>query len=243
MSKILVVDDDPALLRAYSRILAAAAYQVLQAATGEEALRLCAAEAPDLVLLDAVLPDLEGLEVCRRIKTDEALAGTFVVMISGQRTSGDQQADGLEAGADGYLTKPIERRALLAHVRALLRIKNAELAIRASEERQRQLVEELIGANRRLEEYSRLKAEFVANMSHELRTPLTAIIGFAQLVRLSEAGKPIPPSCERAFEKILRNARLAAGCDDHWTKPIVDVALFKAMIGELAARGRKLTAR
>ncbi|HYG62200.1 MAG TPA: response regulator [Thermoanaerobaculia bacterium] len=224
ISKILVVDDDPALLRGYSRILEEAGYAVAQAATGEEALRACAGEMPDLVLLDSVLPDLDGIEVCRRIKTTKALAGVFIVMLSGQRTSGDQQAAGLEAGADGYLAKPIERRALLAHIRALLRIKNAEQAIRASEERQRHLVEELTEANRRLEEYNRLKAEFVANMSHELRTPLTAIIGFAQLVKLSEGDTPLPKSCERAFEKILRNARhLLALIDD-----VLDIAKIEA---------------
>jgi DNA-binding response OmpR family regulator/two-component sensor histidine kinase len=216
-ARILVVEDEPALLAGYTRTLRSQGYEVLQSATGEDGWQICSEERPDLVLLDTMLPDLEGIEVCRRIKSNPELAQTFVIMISGQRVSGDDQALGLEAGADGYLTKPIERRALVAHIRALLRI-------RESEERQRQLVVELTEANRRLEEYNRLKAEFVANMSHELRTPLTAIIGFVQLVEMTQKGEPIPAPYATAFERILRNGRhLLALIDD-----VLDVAKIEA---------------
>jgi len=224
MAKILIVDDEPALLEAYARILAAANHQIFRAETGEEALATCRAERPDLVLLDSVLPGIQGLEVCKRIKGDPELSRSSVILISGRRVSPDEQAEGLESGADGYLTKPIERRTLLAHVRALLRITEAERALRESEERQRQLVGDLMRANRRLEEYNRLKAELVANMSHELRTPLTAIIGFVQLVQMTEAGKPVPPAYATAFERILRNGRhLLALIDD-----VLDVAKIEA---------------
>jgi signal transduction histidine kinase len=222
-AKILLVDDEPALLYAYARVMEAAGYQVRQASTGKEGLRACREERPDLVLLDAALSDADGVEICRRIKSDPGLVGTFVILLSGRRLSADDQVEGLEAGADGYLAKPIEQRALLAHVRALLRIKRTEQELRESEERQRSLVEELKEANRRLEEYSRLKAEFVANMSHELRTPLTAIIGFAQLAEMS-AGKPAPPPYQRAFERILKNGRhLLALIDD-----VLDIAKIEA---------------
>jgi DNA-binding response OmpR family regulator len=181
MAKILIVDGEPALREDYARILASAHHEIFRAETGEEALALCRAERPDLVLLDSVLPDIQGLEVCKRIKGDPELSRSPVILISGRGVSPEEQAEGLESGADGYLAKPIERRTLLAHVRALLRITETERALRESEERRRQLVDDLTQANRRLEEYNRLKAELVANMSHELRTPLTAIIGFVQL--------------------------------------------------------------
>ncbi len=224
MANILIVDDEPALLEAYARILASANHEIFRAETGGEALRLCRAERPDLVLLDSVLPDLQGLDVCKQIKGDPELSRSSVILISGRRISPAEQAEGLESGADGYLTKPIERRTLLAHVRALLRITETERALRESEERQRQLVDDLLQANRRLEEYNRLKAEFVANMSHELRTPLTAIIGFVQLVQMTEAGKPVPPAYATAFERILRNGRhLLALIDD-----VLDVAKIEA---------------
>jgi adenylate cyclase len=224
MAKVLVVDDESALLQSYSRILGAEGYVVSQADTGEAALQVCRDEHPDLVLLDAMLPDLPGIEVCRRIKADPLLKQIPVLMISGRKISADDQADGLDAGADGFLTKPIERRSLIAHVRALLRIRSAERELRESEERQRRLVDDLKEANRRLEEYNRLKAEFVANMSHELRTPLTAIIGFAQLIEMSERDKPMLKEHSRAFEKILRNGRhLLALIDD-----VLDIAKIEA---------------
>jgi len=224
MAKILIVDDEPELLLAYSRIIASAGHEIVGASTGEEGFRKCHQERPDLVLLDAMLPDTPGLEICKRIKSDPALFTTPVIMISGRRVSADEQAEGLESGADGYLTKPVERRTLLAHVRALLRITETERQLRESEERQRQLVNDLRQANRRLEEYNRLKAEFVANMSHELRTPLTAIIGFVQLVEMAEAGKPMPKNIAMAFERILRNGRhLLALIDD-----VLDVAKIEA---------------
>jgi signal transduction histidine kinase len=223
MAKILIVEDEAALLQAYTRILESASHEVVGASTAEEGLRLCAAERPDLVLLDAFLPDGDGLDVCKRIKADPDTSRSSVILISGRRISPDEQAEGLESGADGYLTKPLERRTLLAHIRALLRITETERALRESEERQRQLVDDLRLANRRLEEYNRLKAEFVANMSHELRTPLTAIIGFVQLVEMSEKGN-IPKPYATAFERILRNGRhLLALIDD-----VLDVAKIEA---------------
>ena len=222
--KILIVDDDPALLYAYARIMESAGYEALRASTGEDGFHVCREERPDLVLLDAVLPDGDGVRICRRIKSDPDLAGIFVIMLSGRRTSPEDQVEGLEAGADGYLAKPIEQRALLAHVRALLRIKRTERELRESEERQRSLIGDLREANRRLEEYSRLKAEFVANMSHELRTPLTAIIGFAQLATLANDNKPVPPVYQRSFERILRNGKhLLALIDD-----VLDIAKIEA---------------
>jgi DNA-binding response OmpR family regulator len=195
---ILVVDDEVPLLAAYARTLASAGYDVVEAATGADARQLARDRLPDVVVLDANLPDANGLDVCRYIKEYEPT--TFVVMISGLRTSPDAQADGLEAGADGYLTKPIEPRALVAHVKALLRIKESERNLR-------QLAERLQESNRRLEEYNRLKAEFVANMSHELRTPLNAIIGFAQLMAMGMGDAPLPPRYLDGINRILRNSR------------------------------------
>ena len=206
--KVLVVEDDPASLHDHAAMLAGEGYQVIEASTCADAMRLAHAESPDLILLDATLPDGEGVGVCQQIKAHEGLRGTFVVMLSGQDTTAEHQAEALNAGADGYLAKPVESVALKANVLAFLRIRQNEEDLRASERRYREQAEELREANRRLEEYNRLKAEFVANMSHELRTPLTAIIGFAQLAQLTGGkGGEMPKRYADAFERILRNGQ------------------------------------
>jgi signal transduction histidine kinase len=196
------------LRRVHAATLASEGYEVLEAATAADALRVARAEGPDLVLLDAALPDGDGVEVCRKLKADETLRGAFVVVLSGMNTTAEHQAEALYAGADGYLAKPVEAVALRANVLAFLRIRQNEEDLRASERRYREQAEELREANRRLEEYNRLKAEFVANMSHELRTPLTAIIGFAQLAQLTRpSDEQMPKRYADAFERILRNGQ------------------------------------
>jgi len=132
---ILIVDDTLDLLELYSLWLREAGYKVLQATTGRECLCLVAEQLPDLVLLDVMLPDLDGIEVCKTIKSNEQTAAIPVINVSGRRTSADNEAEGLEAGADGYLTKPFDVRTLLAHVKALLRMRQTEEALKRSEER------------------------------------------------------------------------------------------------------------
>ena len=222
-AKILIVEDDPNLLKAYSRTVSRAGYEILQAASGAEALKLLREAAPDLILLDAVLPDADGAELCRQIK-ENAENSVFVMMISGTKVSPDYQAEILEGGADGFLQKPIEPKVLVANVRAMLRLKKAEKDLADSKERYRRLAEELKETNQHLEEYNRLKAEFIANMSHELRTPLTAIIGFAQLMQIHPPKTPLPAEAVKAFERILRNGKHLLSLIDE----VLDIAKIEA---------------
>jgi PAS domain S-box-containing protein len=125
-----VVDDNLHLLRATSRLLEGAGYEVLKAVTGEEALRVARATGPNLILLDVVLPDFDGLKIARCIKQDAALVDTFVILLSSFKTSSDERMEALEAVADDYIGRPIPNRELLARVRAMLRIQRAERALR-----------------------------------------------------------------------------------------------------------------
>jgi len=140
-TKLLIVVDDPQLLRAQAALLEEAGYHVIRATTGQEALRLAREVRPDVALLDVALPDAGGVDICRRIKGDPALAQTFVVLLSDTTAGPNQPAEGLEAGADGTITRPIADRELLARVEALLRIQRVEQELRASEARYRDVFE------------------------------------------------------------------------------------------------------
>jgi adenylate cyclase len=122
LTRILVVEDDQASRGVLVDRLAAHGYELLQAATAEEALSIARGERPDLILLDVVLPGKDGLEVCRELKADATLPFTPVILVTGRSETRDVVA-GLEAGGDEYLTKPVDPSALLARVESMLRIK------------------------------------------------------------------------------------------------------------------------
>jgi DNA-binding response OmpR family regulator len=109
-----MVDDNLPFLELYSQILRDAGYEVSVASNGRQALRIIRARRPDLVVLDVVLPDISGIDVCRKIKGDAALRDVFVILISGQAISAEQTVDGLAIGADEYLFKPVAPSEFLA---------------------------------------------------------------------------------------------------------------------------------
>lgn len=133
--KILNVEDYAASREAVSDLLREAGYEVLEAATGAEALRLVVEARPALVLLDVNLPDLSGYEICRRLKSSPATASTLVLQTSGEYLKSEDKVRGLDAGADGYLIKPVEPAVLLATIKSLLRLGRAEAAQHESEQR------------------------------------------------------------------------------------------------------------
>ena len=139
-TRILVVDDDPEIRRVFTRILNDAGYDVLQASKGREGLQLAREMRPDLALLDVLLPDLNGMEVCKQIKTDPDLRDVFVVLISGGAMNVTHKVEGLESGADDYMVKPFYPDELLARIRTIMRLKDLMAALRASEEHHRRLV-------------------------------------------------------------------------------------------------------
>lgn len=117
---ILAVDDDVQVLRSIRRVLEEAGYEVITASSGEEALALVAQQRPDLVLLDMIMPEMDGLEVCRRLRSDPFLGRLPIIFLTAKGRPGDV-ATGLDSGADDYLIKPFEVVELPARVRALLR--------------------------------------------------------------------------------------------------------------------------
>ena len=126
MSKgtVLVVDDEEDILELIRYNLAKEGYHVLCAASGETAVQMASAESPDLVLLDLMLPGIDGLDVCRILKNDPKMKAFSIIMLSAKGEEADV-VSGLEIGADDYITKPFSPRVLLARVKTALRRQKA----------------------------------------------------------------------------------------------------------------------
>lgn len=125
MARILVVEDEADLRQVLEFNLAQQGYEVDTAATGAEGVRLARERKPDLILLDIMLPDFSGLDVCRQIKSDPALKGVAIVMLTARGEEIDRVV-GFEIGADDYVVKPFSVRELMLRVGAILRRAHAE---------------------------------------------------------------------------------------------------------------------
>ena len=120
MAKILVVDDEPDAIELIKFNLKGAGYDVLTAADGDEALKKARAVLPDLIILDVMLPEVDGLEVCKILRRDQRVSATPVLMLTAKAAEIDRVL-GLELGADDYVTKPFSPRELILRVKRLLR--------------------------------------------------------------------------------------------------------------------------
>src|SRR2546425_5555880 len=120
--RVLVVDDNPSNVRVVRARLAGEGYDVVTAGDGEEALTVARATGPDLILLDVMMPKLDGIEACRRLKAMRGLSFTPIILVT-LMTDAKDVVTGLQAGADEDLTQPVGHAALRARVRPMLRIK------------------------------------------------------------------------------------------------------------------------
>src|SRR5580704_17692942 len=122
---VLAVDDNDAIRYSLVRYLSEAGYEVIEARTGAEALDLARRD-PSLITLDINLPDMDGFEVCRRLKDDPTTREIPILHISASCVDSEHKVRGLDGGADGYLAEPIDQNELLATVKALLRMRQAQ---------------------------------------------------------------------------------------------------------------------
>jgi two-component system sensor histidine kinase/response regulator len=182
-SKILIVDDAIDTVELLTKRFHSEGYETADAYNGEEALRRVAEYIPDLIVLDVMMPKIDGYEVCRRLKADEKTKYIPVLMLTAKGEV-DHKVRGLNVGADDYMSKPFDYKELSARVRSLL-------AIKATHEKK--VVEEKTGALEKM----------MDQVAHEIRNPLTAIGGFARKVcgRLPE-GDPNRKYMEMIIEDV-----------------------------------------
>ena len=118
--KILLVDDEPTIVKVLTSRLKANGYDVITAADGQEALNIFRTETPDLVILDVMLPKVDGYRVCRLLKFDEKFKHVPILMLTARVQESDEQT-GKAVGADAYLPKPFDAQTLLAKIKELIR--------------------------------------------------------------------------------------------------------------------------
>jgi signal transduction histidine kinase len=170
---ILIIDDDPTQRLLAERYLETVGFAVAKAADGKEGITRAQAVKPDLIILDVVMPGVDGFETCRRIRDDAQLSRTPILMATSLEDSLSIER-AFEAGATDFVGKPVHWPMLGYRVKFMLRHAEIEREMRAARDA--------------AEAGNRAKSVFLANMSHELRTPLNAIIGFSEIMRRQALG-------------------------------------------------------
>lgn len=217
--KILVVDDVPENLQLLEEVLSGADYHVQLFPTGSLALQAAIANPPDLILLDVLMPELSGYELCRQLKAIPALEDIPVIFISALDTPEDK-INAFSAGGVDYISKPFQEDEVLARVNLQLKLqclhKTLEQTNSRLEEKVQERTRELDLANQRLQKLGKLKTDFLTMFSHEIRTPAHGLLGAAELL-ITEESDPwlveLFSKSEKRITRLIEDAELIATLD------------------------------
>jgi signal transduction histidine kinase len=180
-STLLIVDDRQENLSVLFEYLNHMGFRVLVAESGQDALDLVQESPPDLILMDIMMPGMDGFETCRRLKSNPAAADTPVIFVTSLSEAVDK-LKGFEAGGVDYITKPFQQEDVVARIATHLNLRRLRKDLEEKNACLQQEISLRKAAEKAADTANLAKSEFLANMSHELRTPLNGILGYAQIL-------------------------------------------------------------
>jgi len=222
--QVLVVDPEPKRLLDTSRVLQTAGYRVLGAASGSECLRTAKSKGPDLILVDAALPDISGIDLTREIKRDPDLAQVCVVLLSAEPSVAQIRARALENGADGFWLRSLPSREFLAQVGAIVRQKQVQDALRLSLAEWRNVFD-AIGDAVYLVDGDHCIVNCNLALAKFLRRPPSEIVGQRCYNLVHEATQPIQGCLHQRAQETRRRETLLTAIGERWFEVTVDPVL------------------
>lgn len=238
-AKVIIADDEPVNLQVLMNKLSLEGYDIFTALNGEQVLAIMEREVIDLVILDIMMPNMSGYEVCRRLREKYTLMELPILMLTAKNQLHDIVAS-FEAGANDYLVKPCDKQELLARVKTLVEVRTLNQELMAMnlhlEDKVQERTDALAKANEELKvknndliEMAASRRHLLANIAHELGTPVTTIYGYLQALHEGLISLEEDPYRERVYEKIKLLNRLI---DD-----LADLSHLEAGKGKLTLKG------
>lgn len=213
--KILIVDDVARNIQILGNILSSNGFQIAYAQSGKEALRITTKQDFDLILLDIMMPEMNGYDVCKKLKEDKETAEVPIIFLTAKADM-DSIIKGFETGGQDYITKPFNSAELLARVNTHILLREQKKQLKQINKTLEQKVEErtaqLKKANKLLEKLDHTKNDFLSIISHELRTPLNGVIGLTDLLDntpMAKSQQEYVNNLKEVSERLVRFSDLA----------------------------------